>query len=402
MSLSHANPGPARLLWDRAGLWGLMTLETCWAQGLRLWPISAAEVAAGGLAGARLLVVPGGWPSLKHAALGRAGRQAVRDFVAGGGSYLGFCGGAGLALGEADGLGLLPLGRERGGGRVPSLNGPVLVRPAPGAAQHPLWQGLAVPARLFVWWPGQFGPCPPEGIRPLALYQGPTPELYSSDLKVKAVGGDWDLHENDYGLNLNPAALWGRPAVVGASYGQGRVVASYLHLDTPSDAPGGRALANLWEAWLGPEGNMPPRALLCQGTPTGPAAELAVAAREVFDLGRDMGLWAPRSEVMPLWQRGARGLEIWTLTRLTGAVAACARRPGAPRLDRLRELLAPVVEQAPHVLQAQASRLRGEPAAPGVEAQWFPAPRRTGGPLAALLEALEEAVLSLLNQGSGD
>ena len=47
---------------------------------------------------APLLLVPGGNARLKARALGEKGRQAVRDYLAEGGRYLGFCGGAGLAL----------------------------------------------------------------------------------------------------------------------------------------------------------------------------------------------------------------------------------------------------------------------------------------------------------------
>ena len=53
-----------------------------------------------------LLIVPGGWASDKTAALRQEGRDAVREFVRNGGSYLGICGGAGFALDTRDGLGL--------------------------------------------------------------------------------------------------------------------------------------------------------------------------------------------------------------------------------------------------------------------------------------------------------
>lgn len=63
---------------------------------------------------AALLLVPGGNARLKAAGLGDAGRAAVRQWMETGGNYLGFCGGAGLALSHAapqDGLGICPWSR---------------------------------------------------------------------------------------------------------------------------------------------------------------------------------------------------------------------------------------------------------------------------------------------------
>ena len=63
---------------------------------------------------AALLLVPGGNARLKAAGLGDAGRAAVRQWMEAGGNYLGFCGGAGLALSHAapkDGLGICPWSR---------------------------------------------------------------------------------------------------------------------------------------------------------------------------------------------------------------------------------------------------------------------------------------------------
>lgn len=62
----------------------------------------------------RSCLSPAGNARLKARALGEKGRQAVRDYLAEGGRYLGFCGGAGLALSQhrsQDGLGLCPWGR---------------------------------------------------------------------------------------------------------------------------------------------------------------------------------------------------------------------------------------------------------------------------------------------------
>ncbi len=106
------------ILWDASHIWGLMAWRALRALGVPTRLVKAKEIAEGALhgkpgreGGARLLLVPGGSAQRKAALLGRAGRAAVRDFVRRGGNYLGFCGGAGLALSHAreeQGLGLCP------------------------------------------------------------------------------------------------------------------------------------------------------------------------------------------------------------------------------------------------------------------------------------------------------
>ncbi len=387
------SPAPARLLWDAGGLWSLMTWEACRARGLAIEPISAAEVAAGGLAGCGLLVVPGGWPALKRRALGERGRAALRAFVSAGGLYLGMCGGAGLALGEADGIGLTGLGRSRGARRLPALSGRVLVEPTLAGAEHPLLAGAGERPALHVWWPGQFAPTAghPE-ITVLARYHGPGPDLFSADLRAPAVDPQgWPGLEAQYGLNLDPDALWGQPAVVEARLGWGRAILSYLHFDTPGDPAGADALARLWAARLG---QAPGRPRPWQPLPAGTVCD---HARALWERGRELGLWRPRHPAMPLWRRGARGLEFWSLLRLCGAVQALAGPGGPP--PELGLALEPVWRDGPSVLGAMAAALAGygpgERGAAPLE-RWFPAPRRTGGELAAALAGLERGLLELI------
>lgn len=399
MTPAKRKTGPARLLWDAGGLWSLMTWEACRARGLTALPISAAEVAAGGLDGTGLLLVPGGWPALKRKALGKAGRKALREFVRSGGRYFGMCGGAGLALDVGDGLGLIKLGRSRGARRLPAISGRVLVRPEATGAGHPLLAGAGESPSFFVWWPGQFAPTAGIGeITVLARYQGPGEDFFSADLRAPAVAdGGWPGLEASYGLNLDPTPLWGQPAVIEARAGRGRVVLSYLHFDTPGDAAGGDALARLWAAWLG---QAPGRPQPWQPLPAGAVCD---HARALWEHGRELGLWRPRHPAMPLWRRGARGLEFWSLLRLCGAAQAHLGASGPP--PGLQEALEPVWRDGPAVLGAMAARLAGYgPGSRGEAAlgRWFPAPRRTGGELAAALAALERGLFELIRAGGND
>jgi hypothetical protein len=375
-----------------------MALEAHEALGLPLLPVSAAEVAAGALAGARLLVVPGGWPALKAKALGAAGAAAVYGFVENGGVYLGFCGGAGLALSEQDGLGLVELGRCRGRGRLPSLSGPLWVEPGPGAGEHPLWQGISSPAVFQVWWPGQFQQDLDGSARALALYQAPAPGLCSADLHVDQVDeADWPAREREYGIRLDPRGLAGRPAVIEARLGRGLALLSYLHLDTPGDPSGARALGNLWQHWLGVEPGTDARPAQA-APPSSLGAELARRAEALWRLGGELGLWQERHPLMPLWRRGVRGLELWTLARLARGVADRLDGGAEALLAPVAGALEPVWHHGPAVLEELAQGLAHDGAQEEKAASpaqvWFPAPRRVGGELALALTCLEGALLA--------
>ena len=399
MTLSPS-PSPARLLWDKGGLWSLMNLEAAWQRGLALSPISAADIAKGGLEDARLLVVPGGWSIHKKKALGDSGAGAIREFIERGGIYLGFCGGAGLALDVPDGLGLVPLGRATGQGRVPGLSGPVLVEPDQGARRHFLWSGADNPAHCLVWFPGQFAEPDDPSLRVIARYYGPSDGLYVADLRLEQIAAtERPALEEQYGVGLDPSPLWGQPAMLEASLGMGRLLLSYLHLDTPGDGPCGAAMERLWQGLLSDGARRQAPA------PPGPRlprmARLAGSCAALWDRGRALGLWQHRHPAMPLWTRGARGLEFWELKRLSEAMAAwCDDDDLAIEIEAALE---PVLAHAEAVLHCQKSRLEGnrpEGHAVEIEAVWFPRPRRVGGDWAEAVEKLAAGLLGALQTAS--
>jgi hypothetical protein len=342
-------------------------------------------------------MVPGGWSRRKKNALGPQGCTAVRRFVQRGGFYLGLCGGAGLALGVEDGLSLLPLGRISGQERLTAISGPVMVEPSPGAASLPWWQGLKSPARFQVWWPGQFAKPQDNEVRILAYYTGPAPGLCTSDIEADLVAEEeWAALEAEYRSSLDPARLKGLPAVISGNYGQGKVFISYLHFDTPGDPNGARVLFNIWRQVLGgkarAEDPLPPAGDHHQ------LAGIAAKAHELWEMGQELSLWQPRSSpaLFPLWKRGSRGLEFFSLMYMLDAAVSLAHQ-GIPALrDELDELLRPIFDNGPEVLTTQAAILAGKRQSAGVHARWFPKPRRTGGELARAMQGLESHLQSLL------
>lgn len=302
--------GRAALLWDESYLWGIFALRSLTTLGLKFDLVSASDVRAGALEGYGALVVPGGWASNKIKALGEGGAAAIVEFVRDGGNYFGICGGAGLAT--EDGLGLVDISRKPTSQRVPSLSGPVKLL----LKEHPIWEGVDEP--LFnVWWPSQFV-INDKDIKVLATFESATDEAMSSDLCVGDIrqgAGEagWDVYEEDYGLNLDPARMEGDPLVVESAFGKGRVILSLVHFDTPGDKDGGCVLKNLWQ-YLGAEKSASTINPEIEN-PADTGGRLFEAARRPFELGLRNFLWYRRGPLIE-WRRGVRGLEYFTLYAL--------------------------------------------------------------------------------------
>lgn len=191
------------IFWDASQLWGLLVWRAAEAFGLPYRLVKAKEIAQGALSDkTSLLLVPGGTARHKSAALGEKGREAVRAWVRGGGCYVGFCGGPGLAFPmppiprvppkSAPGLCLCPWHRAEIGERVQHfVSGHVRVRFQSG---HPLVPEFfsepvapgSEPA-IPIWWPGRFAASsggPDDGVDVLARYAGSDPRTCPPDLCV--------------------------------------------------------------------------------------------------------------------------------------------------------------------------------------------------------------------------
>jgi len=98
---------PCALLWDESFLWGVMAVRALREAGLPFNLLRSEEIRKDAFFRYRMIFVPGGWASNKIRTQGEGGREEILSFVAAGGSYLGICGGAGLAT--QNGLGFLPI-----------------------------------------------------------------------------------------------------------------------------------------------------------------------------------------------------------------------------------------------------------------------------------------------------
>lgn len=184
-----------------------------------------------------------------------------------------------------------------------------------------------------VWWPAQFAPPAKDqgGVSVLARYAGLGQDFWVADLNLSRLPeetlSDW---ENLYGLQLRPDFLRERPAVIAGSFGQGRYVLSYPHLETP-DSP----QANAWLAQLlrGLAGEPCPGAAAAPPWRVGadpvlwddPALLAAKAAlEEAIGLGQEHLLLFWRNPWLLGWRRGIPGPGINSLYALVCEALASA------------------------------------------------------------------------------
>ncbi len=346
-------------LWDESFLWGLMAYRALKAACLPFELIRSEDIGKGILAEHQLLFVPGGWASNKIKTLGADGIIKIKEFVGSGGNYLGFCGGAGLAT--LDGIGLLNISRKPTKERVPSFSGRIGLN----VFEHTIWQGITEPV-FHAWWPSQFLPVTRD-TRVLGSYGHALPDSFSSDLNVGDTVrySNWSDKEKQYGINLNPDRILNDSAVVEGTYGEGKVLLSLIHFDTPGDANGAVVLKNIWRYLAGASPCLEPLPCTRPRVPVSPQPrfghlglfdELESAVDTLISLGQRNFLWFWRNPMLLQWRRGVRGLEYCTLYILIKEISKIIINSDVdPSLItdyalRIKDLLIPFVEKAMELL----------------------------------------------------
>jgi len=365
MKKSSGTNKPCALLWDESFLWGIMSFKALKTSGLQFDFVRAEDIRNGILNNYKMLFVPGGWASNKIKSLGEKGVEEIRRFVQSGGNYLGFCGGAGLAT--LDGIGLLNIKRVPTKDRVPSFSGQASF----DLAKHPIWgdnTGLVGPI-FHVWWPSQFS-IADTSINILSKYDRALPDSFSSDLNVGDImksHGNWESLEQAYGINLDPFRLSGQPAVVEGNFGNGKVILSLIHFDTPEDKNGAVVLKNLWKYLAGVVTISCDKIKMPDQENTAHfdfgVSELLTAVDELIACGERNFLWFWRNPVLLQWRRGIRGLEYCTLYGMIKTVAEYShimiddivlfRR----QVNSVIELLLPFKEKAERLLLLEKKAL---------------------------------------------
>jgi len=414
---------PCALFWDESFLWGLMAWRALQEGGLPFDLIRSHDIRAGKLSRYAMLFVPGGWASAKLHVLGQKGRSEIRSFVAKGGSYLGICGGAGMAT--ESGLALLPVDRVPTKDRVPSFSGPIRL----SLTDHAIWSGIRTPV-FYAWWPLQFQITAEKQLRIPARYDEAQDDAYSADIRV----GDgritgWSEWEERYGIYLDPDRLKDEPAVVEGRYQEGKVLLSLVHFDTPGDQNGALVLRNLWRYLIRdddfhfPSGNMSQRNRIHAADFRqfkGILADINDAVAGLIAAGEQKHLWQRRNPLLLQWRRGVRGMECSTLAAMIDAITGCLSRysqvlPGKESslpestdpsylrqdLELIRELTIPFTEEA-KILLAQENQFGSAPPDGATEKisslklNLFGSSRSYGGNFRHLIDAVDDLLLKLI------
>jgi hypothetical protein len=370
-----------------------------------------------------MLYVPGGWASQKLYALEDRGQKEIRRFVEDGGSYLGICGGAGMATEE--GIGLMPVRRRPTAERVPSLSGPIRL----SLAGHRIWQGIDTPI-FIAWWPSQFRAAD-QGTRVLACYEEVLPDAFSSDISVadgRVIG--WPDLEARYGILLDPARLYGEPAVLEGHFGRGNVFLSLIHFDTPGDRNGAAVLRNLWNYLAsGWSSKSPVRKVRSRrrSLPELPSEfrdiieGIKMAVSELISKGSRNFLWYWRNPLLLQWRRGVRGLEYGTLAvmieeigkRLSGADGGQAHAASLDLLclredaSEIRDQLIPFVEKAKRLVIRERFYMNTAPLSPvecadpeisRLRLELFGSAMSHGGDFKRLIDIVDRLLFNLIRE----
>ena len=354
---------PVAVLWDQSLVWGLLCIDTLSKLGVPFQLLSAPQICQDILEGFQVLLVPGGWAAHKVRVLGETGRVKIAKFIDEGGSYLGFCGGAGLALSSPPALYLTPIRRMPMPERLPSASGEIYVS---GTLSHPAWKDIDPEIPVSIWWPSQFRLEPGCKATRLAAYSVPGAGFQVADLRVCDVDqcDRWGELEKAYGINLDPARIKGHPAIIEIERGKGRLILSYAHLETPGDIRGNRLFFNILNYLNDASENSNPgrtsraRPQVSERRPeagdqrpgiftpsTGacfPAPGVSTAKQAAADLiafGEANLLWSWRKPWLLNWRRGIRGLEYGSLYVMLSNMANLEQRSASLQGQELRQAI---------------------------------------------------------------
>ncbi len=401
-----------------------MAFKALKGQGLPFELIRAEDIKAGKLDRYKMLFVPGGWASNKSRALEETGLAVIRDFVAKGGSYLGFCGGAGLATKTKGGIGLLNVKRRPTKERVPSFSGKIELN----LKSHPIWKtaGEDQKQRTTVfnaWWPSQLI-VEDNDVEVLATYGNALSDSFSSDLNVGDVelNGDWAAMENIYKINLDPGRLLNEPSVIEGMYGKGKVILSLVHFDTPGDLNGQQVLVNLWEYLAeGTKAQSGKRKAKKEDeinihikAPGTLCAMLYALCSELMLLGERNFLWFRRNSMLFQWRRGVRGLEYNTLHIMMKEIAEIIGgreeeqriKNIDERLENIKDLLIPFAGKAKKLLILERHAMQKGPITyekcddaeiQEIRLELFSDSKSHGGMFKALLDEMDKLLFELIS-----
>lgn len=326
------------LLWGNSQLWGTLMWRGLRALGAPVVVLKSQDIARGELqrVAPGALLAPGGWAKQRSHALGPAGRQAIQDYLHDGGVYMGFCGGAGLALQAPAGesLNLCPCDRKPITERLVNCSGHLELE---YTSNHPLCPPMPSSTCMApVWWPSQFELLPDSQLTALAHYRSPGKDFWVADLPYQDIPREhlaaWEEH---YGITLDPELLRNEPAVVTGRHGAGHYILSYVHLETPGSGQANRWLGHMLSWATGQAlGTHVPEWHPAQAPTQWQDPHLAAflfALEDCLAFGQRHFLFNWRTPWLLGWRRGLPGFHLSTLYGLAHQIRALPPTPKARR-----------------------------------------------------------------------
>ena len=183
---------------------------------MELTLVDAEMIRAGALEGQDLLVMPGGDSRSEKRDLGPEGARRIKEFLRRGGNYVGSCAGCCLLMDSVmdapRGIGIIPYHRT-------GSKGGYMMQVKVNAAGA---KALGIEAKTYT----------------VRYHGGPVLEPSTNSI-ADADFAIWGTYDADFGKPGSKPEMLGRGAMVGGTYGKGRVFAFTVH---PENFPGTREL----------------------------------------------------------------------------------------------------------------------------------------------------------------
>jgi glutamine amidotransferase-like uncharacterized protein len=220
-------------------IWFIQALED---MGFDTGIVTAKDILEGALRDYNVLLLGSGGDYCTH--LGKEGCKEVTEFVYNGGGYIGHCGGSVAAVsgyhksGPSSWLELADARLEqKESGNILSAyaRGPVIY--AITTPEHPVMFGYECDIALIYWCGPIFSSEVGDDVTVLATISAPSQEIQLTNPELTRVRG---LKPSKKAIGNST----GKPAIIAAEYGQGKVVLSSPHPESPGSEHTYRLLAN--------------------------------------------------------------------------------------------------------------------------------------------------------------
>ncbi len=214
------------VLINDSGIYGLWMIKALLKANLKFNVVFLENSDVIGLEHSKALFVPGGWSENKFQWFSEESKAKLKEFLNNGGLYFGICGGASLASNGF--LNLIDIQRDKEGVKI--FSGPAKIK----FYKHPLTNGLDL--EQFLWYPPKFKVLNSK-VKVLARFDEPSDGAYISDipweyLKFHRYLGTIQYHGNLFSKDM----MQKNPVMMLERFGEGYVLATTIHFDTPNSA----------------------------------------------------------------------------------------------------------------------------------------------------------------------